>query len=200
MSLFPAGAPYDCKIDANDEIKWDGSRIFTVKGGPYYFDGSLSMSGMQQVDLHRERRDLLQRDDLHERAGLDLRSHDGVTATTSHGHALTTTYSCNTQWDPAGTRVSGANRGSWQSGTTYVTGDLVTGSDGKRYAATAGSTSIDPVTHHGTLDPWVERTNEIVLVAGCWANTAGSSHVTYSAGGPTASTLPARTPSRSAPC
>ena len=41
VNLFPAGVSYDCKIDANDEIKWDGSRVFTVKGGPFYFDGGI---------------------------------------------------------------------------------------------------------------------------------------------------------------
>ena len=134
VSLFPAGAPYDCKINANNEIAWDGSRFFTVKGGPYFFDGSFSMSGQDQV-IYTGSAAIFFSGTIYMGGQAWMCATTGVTTTTSHGHGPpTTTYSCNSQWDPAGTRNGGI-------------------------------------------------TNQIVLVAGCWANSTGSTHVLYSAGG-----------------
>jgi hypothetical protein len=131
VNLFPSGAPYDCKIDANDEITWDGVRNLTVKGGPYYFDGSLSMSGTQQV-IYTGSATLFFSGTVAMSGQAWFCGVTGVTVTApKHGSP---TYSCNSQWDPAGTRNGGV-------------------------------------------------TNEIVLVAGCWANTTGSSFVTYASGG-----------------
>jgi hypothetical protein len=130
VSLFPAGSAYDCKIDANDELKWDGTRQFTVTGGPFYFDGSLSMSGTQQV-IYTGSAAIFFSGKINMSGQAWFCGTTGVTTTTSHGN---TSYSCNSQWDPAGTR------------------------------------------NHGV-------TNEIVLVAGCYADSGMSTRVWYSATG-----------------
>jgi hypothetical protein len=131
VNLFPAGAPYDCKIDANNEISWDGSRNFTVRANrAFYFDGSLSMSGQQQV-IYTGSAAIFFSGTINMSGQAWICGVTGVTTTTSHGN---TSYSCNTQWDPAGSRNGGI-------------------------------------------------TNQLVLVAGCYANSSMTTQVTYAATG-----------------
>lgn len=127
--LFPSTA-YDCKINATNEIKWDGSTNLTVTGGPFYFDGSLALAGQTNI-IYTGSATMFFSGTIGMSGQAWVCGVTGVTTTTSHGH---TSYSCNTQWDPAGTRNGGV-------------------------------------------------TNEIVFVAGCWANTTGTSFVTVASGG-----------------
>jgi hypothetical protein len=130
VNLFPSGTAYDCKIDANDELAWDGVRNFTVKGGPFYFDGSFSMSGVQQV-IYTGSAAIFFSGTINMSGQAWVCGVTGV-STSTHGH--TTSYSCNTQWDPAGTRNGGV-------------------------------------------------TNQIVFVAGCYADSSMTTQVTYAATG-----------------
>ena len=75
MNLFPSGTAYDCKIDANDEITWDGTTNFTVKGGPFYFDGSISLAGQTQIIYTGSAAIFFSGTISHERAGMGLRRH-----------------------------------------------------------------------------------------------------------------------------
>jgi hypothetical protein len=110
INLFPSGAPYDCKLSDGDEIIWDGVRNFTINGvGPFYFDGSLSMAGTQQV-IYRGFATLFFSGTFTMSGQAWLCGYSGVTTTTTgHGNNQSTSYSCNSQWDPAGTRTGVKN-------------------------------------------------------------------------------------------
>ncbi len=47
INLFPPGVAYDCVVGSN-EIKWDGSKNFMVKG-TFYFDGNLNLAGNTDI-------------------------------------------------------------------------------------------------------------------------------------------------------
>jgi hypothetical protein len=110
VNLFPPGAPYDCKLSDGDEIIWDGVRNFTINGiGPFYFDGSLSVAGTQQI-IYRGFATLFFSGRFSMSGQAWICGYSGVTTTTTgHGNNQTTSYSCNSQWDPAGTRTGTKN-------------------------------------------------------------------------------------------
>src|SRR5262249_6461199 len=96
VNLFPSRTTYDCKVSATSEISWDGTRNFTVTGGPFYFAGSLAMAGTTQV-IYTGSAAIFFSGTINMTGQAWICGVTGVTTTTSHGH---TTYTCNTQWDP----------------------------------------------------------------------------------------------------
>ena len=104
-------------------------------------------------------------------AGLDLEYHANVNV---HGASQITatgavTLSSAVDVTAKGNAAGGPDKGNWAAGS-YTKGDIVKGSDGKRYAATkdivAGSSDDkDPVSNHGLLDAWTEAKDHDASVA-----------------------------------
>ena len=128
-------------------------------------------------------------------AGLDLEYHANVNV---HGDSHVTatgnvTLASTIDVTATGNAAAGPDKGVWASGTGYTKGDVVKGSDGKRYAATkdivaSSGDDVDPVSHHGLLDPWTEAKSKNASVAATFvlalsrSQLSGTSWISTSAG------------------
>ncbi|HEX5588659.1 MAG TPA: hypothetical protein VFX65_00020, partial [Candidatus Limnocylindrales bacterium] len=118
-------------------------------------------------------------------AGLDLEYfatvnvHGASTITAAGNVTLSSTVDVTATANAA----AGPDKGAWVAGTGYSKGDVVKGSDDKRYAATkdivAGSadSNKDPVGNHGLLDPWTEAKDHDASVAATFVLAIGRSQL-----------------------
>ncbi len=115
-------------------------------------------------------------------AGLDLEYHASVNI---HGTSVITasgdvTISSTVDVTATANAAAGSDKGNWAASTAYTKGDVVKGSDTKRYAATkdiASGDDPDPVSNHGLLDPWSEAKDHDSSVAATFVLATGKSQL-----------------------